>query len=48
MPNANRINYPVVSGSQHRCTVRFLSWTGVTTRPVQRPDDVQFVLTCCG
>ena len=40
--------YPVVSGSQHRCTVRFLSWTGVTTRPVQRPDDVQFVLTCCG
>ncbi len=39
--------YPVVSGSQHRCTIRFLSWTGVATRPVQRPDDVPFVLTCC-
>jgi cell division protein ZapD len=40
--------YPIVSGSQHRCTVRFLNWTGVGTRPVQGPGDVQFVLTCCG
>lgn len=40
--------YPVVSGSQHRCTVRFLNWTGVASRPCQGPEDVQFVLTCCG
>ena len=39
--------YPEVSGSHHRCNVRFLSWKGVAERPVQAVSDVQFLLTTC-
>ncbi len=46
LPGDSRL-YPVVSGSQHRCTVRFLDWTGAGSRPAQTTEDVPFVLTCC-
>lgn len=39
--------FPEISGSQHRCTVRFLRWTDANRRPVHVEADVPFVLTCC-
>ncbi len=39
--------FPEISGSQHRCTVRFLRWTDTGRRPVHVEADVPFVLTCC-
>jgi len=39
--------YPEVSGSHHRCHVRFLSWKGLSTRATQADSDVKFLLTCC-
>jgi cell division protein ZapD len=39
--------YPEISGSHHRCSVRFLTWNGLATRPTQAQDDVPFLLTCC-
>ncbi|MGH8303834.1 MAG: cell division protein ZapD [Steroidobacteraceae bacterium] len=39
--------YPEVSGSHHRCNVRFLAWKGVAERPTQADSDVKFLLTCC-
>jgi len=39
--------YPEISGSHHRCAIRFLSWVDASSRPVQSPGDVDFVLTCC-
>ena len=39
--------YPEISGSHHRCSVRLLSWHGITTRPVQTQNDVPFILSCC-
>jgi cell division protein ZapD len=39
--------YPEVSGSHHRCNVRFLSWKGLAERPTQADSDVKFLLTCC-
>ena len=39
--------YPEISGSHHRCSIRFLSWVDAASRPVQPPGDVDFVLTCC-
>jgi len=39
--------YPEISGSHHRCSVRFLAWHGITTRPTQSQDDVTFMLSCC-
>jgi cell division protein ZapD len=39
--------YPEISGSHHRCNVRFLTWNGLTTRPTQEQKDVQFRLSCC-
>ena len=39
--------YPEVSGSHHRCNVRFLSWKGVSERAAQADTDVEFLLTCC-
>ncbi len=39
--------YPEISGSQHRCTIRFLNWGEATTRPVHVEVDVPFLLTCC-
>ena len=39
--------FPEISGSHHRCAIRFLSWVGGDDRPLQAPADVPFVLTCC-
>ncbi|HXY76134.1 MAG TPA: cell division protein ZapD [Steroidobacteraceae bacterium] len=39
--------YPEISASHHRCSVRFLSWNGLTTRPSQSETDVPFTLSCC-
>mgnify|MGYP000978313612 CR=1 FL=1 len=39
--------FPEISGSQHRCTVRFLRWADADRRPVHVESDVPFVLTCC-
>ena len=39
--------YPEISGSHHRCSVRFLAWNGLTTRPTQAQGDVAFILSCC-
>jgi cell division protein ZapD len=39
--------YPEISGSHYRCSVRFLSWNGLTSRPTQGPADVPFILSCC-
>jgi cell division protein ZapD len=39
--------YPEISGSHHRCSVRFLSWNGLATRPSQAPGDIAFQLITC-
>jgi cell division protein ZapD len=39
--------YPEISGSHHRCSVRFLTWNGLATRPTQTQADVPFTLSCC-
>jgi cell division protein ZapD len=39
--------YPEISGSHHRCSMRFLEWQGLETRPRQSEADVPFQLTCC-
>jgi cell division protein ZapD len=39
--------FPEISGSHHRCSIRFMSWTDVNVRPVQTTDDVKFLLTTC-
>jgi cell division protein ZapD len=39
--------FPEISGSQHRCTIRFLNWLDATSRPVHIEVDVPFLLTCC-
>lgn len=39
--------YPEVSGSHHRCNVRFLHWKGLSERSVQTGEDVPFLLTTC-
>jgi cell division protein ZapD len=39
--------YPEISGSHHRCNIRFLTWNGLVTRPTQTPQDVSFLLSCC-
>jgi len=39
--------YPEISGSHHRCNIRFLTWNGLTTRPTQAQADVPFLLSCC-
>jgi len=39
--------YPEISGSQHRFTIRFYSWSGIEQRPAQCTDDVEFLLACC-
>jgi cell division protein ZapD len=40
--------YPEISGSHYRCSVRFLSWNGLLTRPTQAEGDVPFQLITCG
>jgi len=39
--------YPEISGSHYRCSVRFLTWNGLATRPTQAEGDVDFLLSCC-
>lgn len=39
--------YPEISGSHYRCSLRFLTWNGITTRPTQSEQDVPFILSCC-
>ena len=39
--------FPEISGSQHRCTIRFLNWLDATSRPAHVERDVPFLLTCC-
>ena len=39
--------FPEISGSQHRCTIRFLNWVNATNRPAHVEADVPFMLTCC-
>jgi cell division protein ZapD len=39
--------FPEISGNQHRCTIRFLSWLQAATRPTHIEQDVSFQLTCC-
>ncbi|HTY49886.1 MAG TPA: cell division protein ZapD, partial [Steroidobacteraceae bacterium] len=33
--------YPEMSGSHYRCSVRFLKWNGLCTRPAQTEEDVR-------
>jgi len=39
--------YPEISGSHYRCSMRFLEWQGLESRPRQTEGDVPFLLTCC-
>jgi cell division protein ZapD len=39
--------FPEISGSHHRCTIRFQHWTHAGSRPAQASEDVPFVLTTC-
>lgn len=39
--------FPEISGSHHRCSVRFLRWNGLATRPSQAEGDVPFQLVTC-
>jgi cell division protein ZapD len=39
--------YPEISGSHHRCNLRFLASDGLATRATQTEEDVPFTLTCC-
>jgi cell division protein ZapD len=39
--------YPEISGSHHRCSVRFLRWNGLAVRPSQAEEDVEFQLVAC-
>jgi cell division protein ZapD len=40
--------FPEISGSHHRCTIRFLVGDNVAaTRPAQAAENVPFLLTTC-
>ncbi|HUN26094.1 MAG TPA: cell division protein ZapD [Steroidobacteraceae bacterium] len=39
--------YPEISGSHYRCSIRFLAWHGLESRPTQSEGDVRFMLSCC-
>jgi cell division protein ZapD len=39
--------YPEISGSHHRCSVRFLRWNGLASRPSQAEGDISFQLIAC-
>jgi cell division protein ZapD len=39
--------FPEISGSHHRCSIRFMKWIDVNNRPVQAAHDVPFLLTTC-
>jgi cell division protein ZapD len=44
---ANIDLFPEISGSGHRCTIRFLHWADAAGRPAHVEVDVPFLLTCC-
>jgi cell division protein ZapD len=46
LPHGTQL-FPEISGSHHRCSIRFLSWNDANARPVQATDDVKFLLTVC-
>ena len=46
LPRATGL-YPEISGSHYRCSLRFLTWNGLTARPTQSESDVPFILSCC-
>lgn len=39
--------FPEISGSHHRCSIRFMEWNDINSRPVQTQDDIAFLLTTC-
>jgi len=39
--------HPEISGSAHRCSIRFLRWIDAQTRAAQSSEDISFVLGCC-
>jgi cell division protein ZapD len=39
--------YPEISGSHHRCSVRFLRWNGLASRASQAEGDIAFQLITC-
>ncbi|MFZ9086706.1 MAG: cell division protein ZapD [Steroidobacteraceae bacterium] len=39
--------FPQISGNHYRCSIRFLRWAGLDTRPVPPGEDVEFLLTSC-
>ncbi len=39
--------YPEISGSQHRFTIRFMSWSDEDGRSVQVKEDVAFRFSIC-
>lgn len=39
--------FPEISGSHHRCSIRFMSFPDVNSRPTQTTADVKFLLTTC-
>jgi cell division protein ZapD len=36
-----------ISGGKHRCTIRFMIPSADEKRPVQSPDNIPFILSCC-
>jgi cell division protein ZapD len=46
LPKATGL-YPEISGSHYRCSLRFLTWNGLTARPTQSESDVPFILSSC-
>ncbi len=46
LPSGSEL-FPEISGSHYRCSVRFLKWQGVGSRPIQAEQDVPFLLTTC-
>jgi len=46
LPAGTRL-FPEISGSHHRCSIRFLNWSDVNVRAAQTAEDVKFLLTTC-
>jgi cell division protein ZapD len=46
VPTSRKL-YPEVSGSQLRCSIRFMEWRSIEVRPKQAEDDLPFTLICC-
>jgi cell division protein ZapD len=39
--------FPEISGSHYRCSIRFMTWNDINSRPVQSTNDVPFLLSTC-